>query len=152
MMSRTHKVKSFESFGGDLRKHEPELVVVQADRRPPKGLLITPAFKSIGKLGLWQHGLHYEVHTRKKTRNYIESLFSTFQSEYGFGDAEERSDRVVSLILAGEVRVEMLEAFLPQTDVYLADINGQRMTEEISQKLHTEAEARGIVSPLPVHA
>jgi hypothetical protein len=99
-------------------------------------------------LGEYQHGLFYSVRGTKKDRDYVEPMFSAFQSEYGYADNRDRNIRVVSLLLAGEVRVDLLKAALPEANIYLAGSNSdQPIQAEELQMVHYEAEKYSVTIP-----
>lgn len=147
-MSRLRRIKSFNGFSEELQERNPRLVVVQADCRPARGLFSTFMTGSVGHLGDFQHGLFYTVSAAKRQRNYIEPIFTAFQSEYGFADHLERNKRTMQLLLAGEVRIDLLKTALPEADVYLAGPNPlQPMAEQELELLHEQAQEYDVVAP-----
>jgi len=150
-MSRVHQVRSFEGFVEDLQQQRPELVVVQAERKPLKGLFgLFGVNKSaaVGMLGNWQHGLHYEVSKARRSRNHFEPLLTAFESEYGFGDKGKRQRRGIATLLAAETRVDLLQSELPNTTVYMTYEDGQPISDEVLQVVHDYAQEHGVVSAL----
>jgi hypothetical protein len=144
-MRVVRKIKSFERFSNELLAGSPELVVVQADRRPVRfGTSLTAA---VGRLGTYHHGLIYTVGDAEKQSLYREPLFTASQSEYGFGDADERNKRMLEVLLAGAIRVGQLSLTLADTEVYLGDADLQPMPQEKLEAMFVQARDFGVTPP-----
>jgi hypothetical protein len=149
-MSIERRVKSFEGFVEGLQEQSPELIVVQAERKPPRSLFGIGASNSraVGILGNWQYGLHYGVQRTRRSRAYFESLLTAFGSERGVGDQDKREKQTIATLLAAETRVDLLRTELPDTRVYIAGPDAEPMSAEDLQRLHEDAETHGVVSLL----
>jgi hypothetical protein len=139
-MSRLRKVESFEDFVEDLHKKSPTDIVVQANSRFRSGwLLFTPRTFTAGRMGRFQYGLHYAVQQTRRGVSYFEPIFEVNQTEYGILDEDLRKKRMISTMLAGEARVELLRAELPHTNVSMIGEDNQPMSAEDIQILHLVA-------------
>lgn len=144
MFSSTKKVKDFNEFVEQLRSGSPSRIIIEASREPATGLFKTSLTGAVGRLGQYDHALLYTVKFGKKTRRYWEPMFSAFQSERGFADAEERNKRVMAVLLAGEERVNYLREQFPGIDIQLGNGRDEPFTPDILAKLHAQAKEYGV--------
>lgn len=146
-MSRIHRVNNFINFAGELQRRAPSSVLVEANKYTSP--LLSSNTTAVGRIGEYVHGLHYTVATPKRPLHYRENLFSAFQSERGSMEAQLRDNRVGSLILAAEVRVDQLRLILPGADVQIGSGQGELMTAEDLERVHQEMAEQGVVSAIP---
>lgn len=147
-MRRTRKINSFEQFAGTMREVEPNLIVVEADKRPERGLFKAVLTSAVGELRDYSYGLAYDVNTNRKPRRYRENLFSVLQSGYGIGEGDKRDKRALSALLAAEVRVESLRTVLPEAEIYVGSGDGSPMPDDVLQRMHEAAESLNVQSPI----
>lgn len=142
------RIVEFDNFVGELHRRDPEHILVGAYIAPARGMWRVARTATVGVLGDYSHGLVYDVQIPRRALRYSEELFTAFQSEYGFADAPKRNQRVASLLLAAEVRVEFLRGELPDADIQVSGPQGQPLSPEVLQRLHEDAESYGITSPI----
>jgi hypothetical protein len=139
-MNRVKKVKSFERFSDDLWAQRPELIVVQAKRQPafsPFGISRSIAVNGIGN---YKYGLAYSVFDKQRQERYLEPLFTVFQSEHGLADTIDKNNRMIKVLLAGEVRVEQLSAILPESEIYLGGPDLKPIPQTVLEDLYLQSE------------
>ena len=146
MFNRAKKVKDFDKLVEEVRSGSPSRIIIEANREPARGLFKTSMTAAVGQLGQYDHALLYTVRFGKKTKRYWQPLFSAFQSERGFADAEERNKRIMSVMLAGENKVDYLRGLFPGVDIQLGNGQGEPFTPDILARLHKEAKEYGVTA------